>query len=540
MKTQFLLGDEAIGLGAIDAGITAAYAYPGTPSTEILQYLIDQAKEGVDIHAAWTANEKVSYEEALGTSYVGRRVLVAMKHVGLNVAADSFMSSTLTSINGGLVLVVADDPGMFSSQNEQDSRVYADFARIICLEPATAQEAYDMTREAFDISEKFHIPVMIRMVTRVCHTRALVEPKASREQNPIKKALNPNDWILVPSNARRHWSNLLEQQAELHEYTENSDHNKLTLADQSLGIITTGMGYTHLLEQIEDLDFKPSTLHIKAYPVPEEKIRQLAEHTDKMLILEEGYPIVERLLRGVLPSDLKLAGKLTGEIEIAGELDPSNVRKALNLPEKKRPLLSTFDEASSTDLLSGRPPQLCKGCPHIDSYGAIKEALEPYSQHYISSDIGCYTLGALPPYSAIESCVCMGASIGMAKGSSDAGFYPVVATIGDSTFLHSGIPSLLDAIATNTDMTLVILDNEAVAMTGGQPTLVPSSRLKKIILGLGINPEHFHEIIPLRPHRKENVEIIRKEIEYHGLSVIIALRECVETAKRHKVKKVLK
>ncbi len=538
MKTQFLLGDEAVGLGAIDAGISAAYAYPGTPSTEIMQYLIDRAKEGVDIIANWTANEKVSYEEALGTSYVGRRALVSMKHVGLNVAADAFMSSALASINGGLVLVVADDPGMFSSQNEQDSRMYADFARVICLEPSSAQEAYDMTRDAFDLSERFQIPVMIRMVTRVCHTRALVEPRDPRPKNPLKKAMNPNDWILVPSNAKRQWQSLLDQQKELKEFSENSPYNKLSLNDKRLGIITTGMGYAHLQEQLEDLDFVPSTLHIGAYPIPEDKVRQLAQHTEKMIILEEGYPYVERLLRGILPTDLQLAGKLTGEIALAGELTPSNVREALGLPPKKSANLSTYDPKTGFNLLAGRPPQLCKGCPHIDSYGAIKEALEPYSQSYIASDIGCYTLGALPPYNAIESCVCMGASVGMAKGSSDAGFYPVVATIGDSTFLHSGIPSLLDAIQANTDMTLVILDNEAVGMTGGQPTLVPSSRLEKIILGLGIDPDHLHQINPLRRHHKENVEIIRKEIEYHGLSVIIALRECVETAKRHKAKKV--
>ncbi len=524
-----LLGDEAVARGACDAGITAAYAYPGTPSTEILEYILAHGVGDGRPIARWCANEKTAYEEALGVAFAGKRALVAMKHVGLNVAADPFMNSALVSVHGGLVLAVADDPGMHSSQNEQDSRWYADFARIICLEPANQQEAYEMTREAFELSERFRIPVMIRLVTRLAHSRAVVRVSEARGENRAAMAPDTSSWILLPSNAKRQWRELLDKQLALTEYTRASGHNRLELneADPATGVITTGIARNYLFENLDDLASRPSHLHIGAYPIPVDKIRSLADHVHRILVLEEGYPLVERLLRGILHSPLSILGKETGEVPRAGELTPDIARQALGLPANRG------IETPGMEIPS-RPPQLCAGCPHGDSYDALKSALEGFESPIVTSDIGCYTLGALPPYSAIQSCVCMGASVSMGVGAAEAGGYPVVAVIGDSTFAHSGVTPLMDAISANADMTLIILDNETVAMTGGQPSLLPTSRLTGLILGLGVDPEHFAVISAHRRDTAKNAGIIRSEIDYHGLSVIIAVRECVETAKKRK------
>lgn len=529
MPELVLLGDEAVALGAIHAGLTSAYAYPGTPSTEIMEYLIRYSKKEGHPLAQWTANEKTAYEAALGTSFVGKRALVSMKHVGLNVAADPFMNSAIVSIHGGLVLVVADDPGMHSSQNEQDSRYFADFAHILCLEPTNQQEAYEMTREAFDLSERFRIPVMIRLVTRLAHSRSVVRVGQPKKENPLDKVPRPNSWILLPSNARKQWHELLSLQKEMEAWSENSDYNKIQINEtyKDFGILTSGLALNYFLENAGELNKKPSHLHVSAYPFPLQKIRQLAEQVDTLIILEEGYPYIERFIRGVIPSGPTILGKLSGEVPLDGELNPDNIRPVLGLAPRKTVKKPEYP-------LVNRPPQLCPGCPHADTFQAMKLALNHYEKSVITSDIGCYTLGALPPYRAIESTVNMGASVGMAKGASEAGFYPVLAVIGDSTFLHSGLTPLMDAVAHNADMTLIILDNETVGMTGGQPTILPSSRLEKVVLGIGVDADHLHVFTAHKKYTEENAKIIGKEIEYHGLSVIIAVRECVETAKRHK------
>ena len=528
MTDMVLLGDEAVALGAVHAGLTASYAYPGTPSTEITEYLLRYVAKHGKPKAAWCTNEKTAYEEALGVSLVGRRALVSMKHVGLNVASDPFMNSALLAINGGLVVVVADDPGMHSSQNEQDSRYYADFARVICLEPANQQEAYEMTREAFDLSERHHIPVLVRLVTRLAHSRAIVRVDEPREENALHKAADWTGWTLLPGNARRQWHSLLERQKDFQAYAEGSPHNTLALTGRhDLGIITTGLARNYYAENLEDVGDAPSHLHIGAYPMPVHKIGELVSHVEKVLVLEEGYPLVERLLRGIIPPGIAIAGRESGEVPEDGELTPDLVRRALSLPVRAGVELPGVT-------LPNRPPQLCDGCPHADTLKALQAALKTCNVSLVTSDIGCYTLGALPPYSAVESCVCMGASVGMAKGAAEAGFRPAVGVIGDSTFLHSGLTPLIDAIVANTDMTLVIVDNLAIAMTGGQPTMLPSSSLKPLVLGLGVNPDHFHVIKAHHQQAAANVAIIRKELEYRGLSVIIAVRECIETAKTKK------
>ncbi len=518
--TQVVLGDEAVALGALHAGISAAYGYPGTPSTEILEYLLRTQDPGPTV--AWCANEKTAYEAAVGVSMVGRRALVTMKHVGLNVAADPFINSALVEIGGGLVVAVADDPGMHSSQNEQDSRYYADFARILCLEPADQQQAYEMTRQAFDLSERFHIPVMIRMVTRLAHSRSVVTPTPPDLELPLGELPDGSEWTLLPTNARRRYSDLLDRQPAMLAYSEGDA--VLALSSPELGVITTGIARNYLLEHVTGLADQPSHLHIGTYPIPVAAIRRLAGYVRRIIVLEDGYPFVERLLRGLLPQDLEIGGKLDGCVPASGELDPDVVRRALGIADQgpDRPLVD----------LAGRPPQLCRGCPHADSFHALIDAMVEMEGPLVCSDIGCYTLGALPPYRAIQSCVCMGASIGMARGASDAGYRPAIAVIGDSTFLHSGMTSLLDAVAADTDLTVLILDNHTVAMTGAQPTLVPSERLPEIIRGLGIDPDHLHVLRASRKGQTDLIATIKQELDHPGLSVVIAERECIEAVKR--------
>jgi indolepyruvate ferredoxin oxidoreductase alpha subunit len=529
--SDLLLGDEAVAVGAADAGITAAYSYPGTPATEILEFLQTSEFKSSGLIAEWTANEKTAYEQALGVSMMGSRALVTMKHVGLNVAADPFVNSAVVSVQGGLVLAVADDPSMHSSQNEQDSRLLADFARVICLEPADQQEAYEMTREAFDLSERFHIPVMVRLVTRLSHSRSGVDRRAAAKRGSVGRAVDRSGWTLLPVNARRQWRRHLDMHKEIEEYAEHCRYNILKLSDENrgLGVITTGTARNYYLENLPELWFTPDWLHIGAYPLPVEKIRQMAERISKLIVLENGYPYVERAIRGILPVSLSVQGRMSGLLPPDGELNPDLVRHTLGLPMRVGQKLTDFP-------LPGRPPQLCAGCPHCEALMALKKALHDLPQPVITGDIGCYTLGALPPLEAMDSCVCMGASIGMAKGAADSGGYPVVALIGDSTFCHSGITPLMDAMSANADITVLILDNEAVGMTGAQNPILPSSRVYDLVRGLDIPQEHCL-LVHSHPHKvDEMAALMRKEIEYHGLSVIVCVRECLEMAKKRKKK----
>lgn len=524
---QLLLGDDAVALGAMHAGISNAYAYPGTPSTEIFTRVIKEAATSGTVTAHWAANEKSAFEAAIGASMAGRRALVTMKHVGLNVAADPFVNSALLGLGGGLVLAVADDPGMHSSQNEQDSRCLAEFARVPCLEPATPQQAYDMTREAFELSERFQVPVVLRLVTRLCHERASVQVREAQPQKPMQKAGPRQDWVLLPANARRLWGELLAEQPALRAYSEESPHNFRRPGTGKLGVVSTGIGRRYFGEVLAEMASTPPHLHIGTYPLPEQLVREFAVGLDSILVLEDGYPYIERRLRGVLPESIKVLGRETGDLPPSGELNVVNVRKALGLAAI--PL-----HGQSALQVPARPPRLCDGCVHRDSYAAMQAVMAELPIAAVTGDIGCYTLGALPPYQAIDSCVCMGASIGMAKGASDAGLRPAVAVIGDSTFLHSGIPPLVDAIAHDTDMTVLILDNEITAMTGGQPTELPDSRLMPLVLGLGAKPEHVH-VCEAHPRRiAEMAALIKREVEHKGLSLIVVKRECVQAARARK------
>ncbi len=527
MPRQILLGDEAVALGAVHAGLSAAYSYPGTPASEILEYLVKQSEATKAFAAVWSVNEKVAYEEALGASFAGKRALVSFKHVGLNVAADPFMNSAITGANGGLLVVSADDPGMHSSQNEQDSRYYVDFAKIFGFEPSDHQEAYDMARQAYDLSEELGLPVLMRLVTRLSHSRSAVETRDPRPQNMLKKGVG-KDWILLPVNARRRFGQLLDRQAEMVRLSEASPFNvlKLNEKDRKLGVIASGIAYNYFREAMAGPAAPPSFLKISTYPLPLALIKKLVDHVDTILVLEDGYPFIESRLKGLfgLPGKTVL-GKTTGAVPASGELTPDLVRQALGL--KPLPAL-----AASGLPLAGRPPQLCAGCPHADTFKALNKALEGYQGSNVFSDIGCYTLGALPPYNAIHSCVCMGASISMARGAADVGLYPAVSVIGDSTFAHSGITPLLSAARADTNMTVIILDNATTAMTGGQPTYGSGEGLLRLVEGLGIAKEHIRTIEPLPKNHDQNVQVIKDELEHRGLSVIVAVRECVQEQRK--------
>ncbi|MEJ5166200.1 MAG: thiamine pyrophosphate-dependent enzyme [Thermoanaerobaculia bacterium] len=525
-KKLVLLGDEAVALGAYHSGIHCGYAYPGTPSTEITEYLIELSKEKKDFIARWSTNEKCAYEEALGVSFAGGRAIVSMKHVGLNVAFDPFVNSAIVEILGGLMVAVADDPGMHSSQNEQDSRILADFAFVPVLEPSNQQQAYDMTRDGFDLSEKFGVPVLLRLTTRVAHSRSEVKISEKREKNKLRKVSDPKTWTLLPSNARVQFKKLLQKYEELKKLSEEIKYNELNLKGK-IGVLTTGIARNYFEEVKKDLKEDFSHLHIGFYPAPEEKIKKFYDYVDKIYVIEEGYPFIEKRLRGFIGLKKPVLGKLSGDIPQTGELNPDILFKLFTGKEK--------EELKPSIELPQRPPQLCQGCPHSDMYYALKDALKEIGfNSIVTSDIGCYTLGALPPYNAIESCVCMGASVSMAKGASDAGFHPVIAVIGDSTFMHSGITPLLDAVEDNSNMTLIILDNSGVAMTGGQPTKTSSEGLRRVLEGIGIEDGHLI-FLDLHPQKiKEVKEILVREINHKGLSVIVGRRTCIEIAKKSK------
>lgn len=523
MKEKLLLlGDQAIALGAIHAGISGVYAYPGTPSTEITEY-IQTSPEATDLHSLWCTNEKTAMEAALGVSYVGKRALVCMKHVGLNVAADAFINSAMTGSNGGIVVLVADDPSMHSSQNEQDSRFYGKFAFTPILEPSSQQEAYDMVRHGFDLSEWFHLPVLMRITTRMAHSRAVVATAPARSQNELRFPSQPADWILLPVNARRRYNELLGQQEALELEAEQSPYNSYTDGtDKTLGVIACGIGANYLNENFPNGVPYP-VLKISQYPMPRNRIRRMAAECDAILVLEDGQPFVEEQLRGTLDTPCPIRGRLSGALPRVGELTPDNVRKAFGL--------TPSDEFAPSAHVAPRPPALCAGCGHRDVYEILNDVAREYPNYRIFSDIGCYTLGALPPFRAIHSCVDMGASITMAKGAADAGLFPSIAVIGDSTFTHSGMTGLLDAVNSQSNITVVISDNLTTAMTGGQDS-AGTYKLEAICQGLGVEPEHLHVVTPLPKYREEIRELIRREIEYPGVSVIIPRRDCIQVAKR--------
>jgi len=527
MQKHLFLGVEAIGQGAIDGGMSGVYAYPGTPSTEITEFIQDNPlAEERNIHRAWSANEKTALESALGMSYAGKRAMSCMKHVGLNVAADVFINAAMTGVNGGLIVTVADDPSMHSSQNEQDSRFYGKFAMVPVLEPSNQQEAYDMAREGFLLSELTKVPVMLRLTTRLAHSRSGVVRKEVLPENKLILPTDPNQFILLPANARRRYKGLLASQDLFQKLSEDSVYNHYEEGDEkSLGIIACGIAYNYLMEHYPNGCCPYPVVKISQYPLPKNHINHMNQECDEILVLEEGAPMVEEMLKGFFANGTPIKGRLDGTLPRDGELNPDLIATALGK--------GMFRGYNIPEVVANRPPALCSGCGHQDAYLAMNEALAEYSPGRVFSDIGCYTLGALPPYETISSCVDMGASITMAKGAADAGLVPSVAMIGDSTFAHSGITGLLDAVNEKSCITVVISDNESISMTGGQDSSA-LGKIESICLGVGVDPAHIRTIVPLKKNHDEMVRMFREEFAYNGVSVIIPRRVCIQKMSRKK------
>lgn len=524
-----LLGDEAIALGALHAGLSGVYAYPGTPSTEITEY-IQAATKDTNIHSGWCTNEKTAMEAALGMSYAGKRALVCMKHVGMNVCADAFVNSAMTGVKGGLIVVAADDPSMHSSQNEQDSRFYAQFAMVPIFEPSTQQEAYDMIGEAFSLSEAFQTPVLLRIVTRLAHSRAAVETREAYPENALSPD-NGKHWVLLPATARRQYETLIKK-FEGFEGLEKFGaciRSEKTPYAQKL-ILACGIGFNYVMENKAAMDAQGLSyiiLKISQYPLPSKQIQALASECNEILVVEDGQPFVETSVRALLGNDYPVKGRFTGDLPRTGELNPDVVGAALNPSNSS----NSSNPSNPSSLVVSRPPALCVGCGHRDMYAALTEVVADIPTARVFGDIGCYTLGALPPFQALNSCVDMGASITMAKGAADAGVWPSIAVIGDSTFTHSGMTGLLDAVNDHANITVIISDNLTTAMTGGQDSQ-GTNKFEAICLGLGVEPEHLHVIEALPKNVGIMKELLRKEFDHKGVSVIIPRRECIQTFRR--------
>ena len=500
MKKILLLGDEAIAQGFIDAGGSAINSYPGTPSTQITEYVINskQAKEQ-GVIANWCANEKTALEASLGVAYAGKRAMTCMKHVGLNVCGDPFMNAAIIGTKGVLI-VVADDPSMFSSQDEQDSRFYGHWAMIPMLEPSNQQEAYDMVHYGFELSEQLGTPVLYRIPTRLAHSRAGVELRPARKQNELTEPADARSFVLLPANAKRLYRQLIDKQPTFTKMSEESGYNKfIEGTDKKIGIITTGIAYNYLMENFPDGKCPYPVVKITQYPLPYNMINRLYDECDEILVLEDGQPFVEELVKGFLGKGKKVRGRLDETIRRDGELNAEKVAHALGI--KKEATLAV------PDVVTNRPPALCQGCPHVDSYTALNEVMANHKGGKVFGDIGCYTLGF--NMGAINTTVCMGASITMAKGASEVGIFPSVAVIGDGTFGHSGLTGLMDCVNEKANVVVMILDNDITAMTGGQPSSA-HCKIAQICIGLGVEPEHIREIVPLPKNHDEFVKILEE------------------------------
>ncbi|MCD6549030.1 MAG: indolepyruvate oxidoreductase [Thermodesulfobacterium sp.] len=514
MERVLMLGTDAIARGAIEAGISYVTSYPGTPATQILEYIAKNS----NIPCEWSINEKVAFEVAYGVSLTGRRVLCSMKHVGLNVAADPFMTSSYLGVRGGFVLAVGDDPGAYSSQNEQDSRFYAFFAKIPCLEPYDGETAKFYTKIAFEISEELGLPVMVRSQTRLLHCYSPVTLGEIEKEKEVNLTKDPQHLIAIPKHVIPLHKKLNVKQAKILEILKRYNFNEIIAGKGKTGIIACGLTFTYALELAKDLPI----LKITAYPVDEILLKEFLNGLEEVIVLEEGYPLIEKLVRCF---HSRVRGKLSGDLPLEGELGPE-------------PLLRLFgrDTKKPLEKVPPRPPFLCPGCPHREFYKALLEA----KPSFVTGDIGCYTLGCLPPLSALDTCLCMGASIGKAIGIAKQGVKRVAAVIGDSTFLHSGIPALIDAVYNKADILVCILDNSVVAMTGHQPTphfglTAKLEETKKVNLSEICKACGADSVTEIDPYKKdEMVSALRKGLENPGVHVVISRRPCIFVAKKFK------
>lgn len=507
-----MIGNDAIARGAFEAGVTVATAYPGTPSTEIVTSIANYP----GIYAEWAPNEKVAMEVAIGASIGGARTLVAMKHVGVNVAADPLYTFAYTGVNGGLVIVSADDPGMHSSQNEQDNRGYGRFAKMPVIEPSDSQEAKDFTRLAFDISEQFDIPVMLRITTRLAHSQTLVEEGEYKGVGVKDYKKDAAKYVMLPGFAKGRHKDLENRLLRLREYSNSTELNRIEWGDRRLGVITSGVCYQYVKESMPDI----SVLKLGMInPLPNSLIKEFASGVERLVIIEELEPVIEEQVKS-----WGIAAEGKEIFSLLGEYSPEYIAEVLGN--------KTISQSFGLDKdIPARPPLFCPGCPHRGVFYTLKKM-----RLNVMGDIGCYTLGALNPLDGIDACICMGASIGMAMGMEKARgseyANKVVAVIGDSTFVHSGITPLIDIVYNQGTATVLILDNSTTAMTGHQDHPATGVTIKKeptvkldleaLVKAVGV--KNVRVVDPL--HLNELQQALEEELQRREPSVIIARRPC--------------
>ncbi len=513
----FLSGNEAVARGAWEEGGSFASSYPGTPATEVLQTLASFD----EVYAEWAPNEKVALESAIGASFAGVRAIASMKHVGLNVAADPFMTLSYTGVDGGLVIAVADDPGLYSSQNEQDTRRYIKAARILALEPADSQEALDFTKKAFSLSEEFDTPVLIRLTTRISHSKCVVDVGERETVEKKPPQIDPSKWVMLPAFARGRHKVVLEREKRLKEFSEEGELNKVELLDKSIGFITSGICYQYVKEAFPEASvLKLSVIN----PLPIGLIREFCKEVERVYVVEELDPVFEEQIKA---SGIEVLGKEVFPED--GEFSPDLVRSCVD--KNFKPRFVSFSDIPS------RPPTLCPGCPHRGVFVALRKA-----KVKVLGDIGCYTLGALKPLSSIHSCICMGAGVSMEHGAAISGMRDSVAVIGDSTFMHTGVASLMNIAYNRSPATVIILDNGTTAMTGKQPHPAtgvnakgrPTTRIaiEDLAKAMGIK-----RIRVVDPYKVDEVyRAVKEELEADEPSVIITRRSCTLIAKRPSVR----
>ncbi|KAA0258058.1 indolepyruvate ferredoxin oxidoreductase subunit alpha [Deferribacter autotrophicus] len=508
---RVLSGNEAFARGAFEAAVKVVSSYPGTPSTEITENI----KFYDEIYSEWAPNEKVAFEVALGASLAGKRALTCMKHVGLNVAADPLMTASYTGVNGGMVVIVADDPNMYSSQNEQDSRHYARFAKVPMLEPSDSQEAKDYLIEAFKISEEFCTPVLVRSCTRLSHSKTVVELGERCAEVDLGLENNIPKWVMVPANARKRHIVVEDRLKKLTDFSYSSNLNKIEYKSKNIGIVCSGIVYQYVKEALPDASILKLGM---VYPISIDLVKEFSEKVDKLYVVEELDKFIE--------NELKAAGIKVESLnrDVCGELSVEKVRELFGE--------ETVAKEVSQLSLPNRPPNMCPGCSHRGIFYAINRL-----KLFVVGDIGCYTLGLLPPLSAINSTVCMGASVSMTHGIDKAsdGEYTkkVVGVIGDSTFLHTGVNGLMNIIYNKGFSTIIILDNRITGMTGHQPNPAtgftikgePAPKIDFEVLVRAMGVKNVYKVDPF--NIEECMEVLKREVEKKEPSVIITTRPCI-------------
>ena len=535
MAKKLLMGNEAIAMGAIRAGVNVVSGYPGTPSTEVLETI---AKAKADLYVEWSVNEKVALEVAAGAAYTGARSLVTMKQVGLNVASDPLMSLAYIGVKGGMVVLVADDPGPISSQTEQDTRHFAQFAHLPVFDPATPEEAYELIGTAFEYSEKYHTPVIFRPTTQVCHACATVDVDETVVRHEIEGFVKDAKWVIFPKLSYQNHLKIHANEGKISEDFSSLAYNTIT-GHGKKGIVANGVSVTYVNEVLADTKLEAKVLKLAtSHPFPERLAREFLDGLDEVLVVEELDPVIEEALLQIcgkyhLPVDIR--GKLTKDTNVAGANQYENVKTAI---EKFFGIISEATEVA-TPPLPIRPPVLCAGCPHRASFYSVKVAMQRAKQKAIfTGDIGCYTLGNAKPLDMVDTCLCMGAGITMAQGLVRADQRAKhIAFIGDSTFFHTGIPGIINAVYNETDITVIIVDNSTTAMTGHQPhpgtgktmmgNITEKVSIEKVLKGC--NVEFVKRANPL--DLKAAIQTVQEAVAFPKVSVVLFEAPCIAIVK---------